>query len=73
MKSVRTTAILIFLVATFSVVNGQPRVQPKKISAKENYAHSSTHFNFSKILFGDYQRESIYSFDKNIKNQCSLL
>jgi hypothetical protein len=68
MKSVRTTAILIFSVAAFNVVNGQPRVQPKKINPKESYTHSSTHFNFPKSLLGDSQRESVYSFDRKNQN-----
>jgi len=68
MESLRKVTILIFLLATFNIVNGQPRMQPKKIKAKENYIHSSTHFNFPKSLFGDYQRESVHSFDKKNQN-----
>jgi len=68
MESLRKITILIFLLATFSAANGQPRMQPKKIKAKESYTHSSTHFSFPKSLFGDYQRESIHSFDKKNQN-----
>ena len=66
--TVRTIKILVFLFATINVVDGQVRVQPKKINAKENYTHSSTHFNFPKSLFGDYQREGVYSFDRKNQN-----
>ena len=66
--TVRTITILVFLLATFNFANGQSRTQPKKINAKENYSHSPTHFNFPKSLFGDYHRESVYSFDRKNKN-----
>jgi hypothetical protein len=68
MKSVRTVTIFIFLLAIFNIVNGQPRIQPKRIKAKENYTHSSTHFIFPKYLLGDFQRESVYSFDRKNQN-----
>lgn len=68
MKLVRIITMLISLVITFFVVNGQTGVQPKEIKVKENYSHFPTHFNFPKSLFGDYQRESVCSFDKTNKN-----
>ena len=68
MESLRKITIIVFLLAAFNPVNGQPRMQPKKINAKENYTHSSTHFNFPKSLLGDFQRESVYSFDKKNQN-----
>jgi len=68
MKFTRLIAILVFLVATFNLVNGQPRIQPKKIRIKESYTHPSIHFNFPKSIFGDYQLESVYSFDRKNTN-----
>ena len=68
MKSVRTTAVLIFLIVTFSGVNRQARIQPKKINTKEDYSHFSTKMNFPKFLFGEYHRKSVYSFDKKNQN-----
>ena len=68
MKSVRTIAVFIFLIVPFTFVCGQARMQPKKITAKENYTHSSTKMIFPKTLFGEYQRESIYSFDRKNQN-----
>jgi len=68
MKSIRIIAILVSLLATFNVATGQIKTPPKKINAKENYTHSATHFNFPKFLFGDYERKSIYSFDKENRN-----
>lgn len=68
MKSVKTITVFFFLIVTFSIVNGQTRTEPKKIKAKENYIHSSTKMCFPKSLFGEYERKSVYSFDKNNKN-----
>ena len=68
MKSVRTIAVFIFLIAVFSVVNGQTRIQPKEIKVKEDYTHPSTKMSFPKSLFGEYQRESVYSFDTKNDN-----
>ena len=68
MKSVRTIAMLFFIIVPFAIVNGQQRTTPKKIRVKENYIHPSTHFNFPKFLFGDYQLESVNSFDRKNEN-----
>ena len=68
MKAVRITVILVFLISTFIVVNGQARIQPKIIKTNKDYTHSPTKMEFPLSLFGDYQRESIYSFDKKNQN-----
>lgn len=68
MKSVSITILFVSLLSIFNIANGQNRTQPRKINAKENYIHSSTHFNFPKSLFEDFQRESVYSFDKKNQN-----
>ena len=68
MKTVRIIAIVVFLVSTFNVVNGQARIQPKKINAKKDYTHSPTKMSFPTSLLGDYQRESVYSFDRKNQN-----
>lgn len=60
--------IVFLFLAALNVVNGQERMQPKKIKAKENYLHPSTRIDFPKILFDDYQREGVYSFDKKNQN-----
>jgi len=70
MKIGKTITILIFLVTTFSLVNGQPRMNPKrmKVKANENYTHSPTKVTFPDNLFDDFWRKSVYSFDKKNQN-----
>jgi hypothetical protein len=68
MKQIRTILVIIFLIAINGVVSGQPRMQPKKIKAKEDYTHYPTKMTFPVSLFSDYNRESIYSFDKQNRN-----
>ena len=69
MKSVRTITVLFFLMAVFFVVNGQSKVQPRKVKVKDGvYTHLSTKMTFPKFLFDEYQRESVYSFDRKSEN-----
>jgi hypothetical protein len=68
MKIGKIITISIFLVLTFNVVSGQGRISPKKMKVKENYTHLSTNFSFPDILFDDYKRESVYSFDRKNSN-----
>lgn len=67
MKTTKTIIVFFLLIVTSSVY-GQTRIQPKKIKVKENYKHSPTQMIFPKSLFDDYQRESIYAFDKKNQN-----
>ena len=68
MNPLKIIITFIFLIATFTITNGQTRTQPKQIKVKEEYTHSSTKMSFPKTLFGEYQRESVYSFDKKNQN-----
>jgi len=68
MKPIRTILTTIFLITAIGVVSGQPRMQPKKIKAKEDYTHFPTKMTFPITLFSDYKRENIYSFDKQNRN-----
>ena len=66
MKAIKLIVAFIILLTQLNIVNGQSR--PKEIKAKENYTHNSTQIDFPKFLFSDYQRKSIYSFDKKNEN-----
>jgi hypothetical protein len=68
MKIVRTISVLIFLFVTFNVANGQYRTVPKKMKVKEDYIHSPTTMTFPLVLFDNYWRKSVYSFDKQNQN-----
>lgn len=59
---------LFCLLTTLHAANGQVRLQPKKIKVKEDYVHTPTHTLFPNVLFDEYQRQSIYSFDKKNEN-----
>ena len=66
MRKIQIIAFLLF--ATLNIANGQARLQPKEIKAKNSYVHPPTHIDFPKILFDDYQRKSVFSFDKKNQN-----
>jgi len=64
MKSVLIT---LFTFLIFSFCWSQPRTNPKKLKAKGNYEHSRTLTQFPEIL-DDFERQSIFSFDKKNTN-----
>lgn len=47
--------------------NAQTYIQPKKIKAKGDYVHSPTQLVFP-VMIDDYERQNIYSFDKQKTN-----
>ncbi|MDR2039710.1 MAG: hypothetical protein LBQ60_17455 [Bacteroidales bacterium] len=60
--------ITLFLFVTFSIANGQTRLQVKEIKSKNYYTHIPTQLEFPKSIFSDFQRKNIHSFDKENKN-----
>lgn len=67
MRIKKAIILLPLLLVTFSIC-GQPIRNPKKIKAKETYQHSPTRSVFPVTLFTDYQRASIYAYDKKKQN-----
>ena len=57
----------IFFLLTFEVC-WQIRRTPKTIKASRSYTHSPTQMTFPNVLFGEYHRESILSYDKKNQN-----
>lgn len=59
---------IFFLLTAFNFVYGQAKNTPREVKAKKNYTHSATKTVFPEILFDDYRRKTIRSFDKKNKD-----
>jgi len=65
--TIKTGTLVILFFILGHIGYGQTPEQPKQLRVKGTYVHSPTTTEFPEII-GNYQRQSIYSFDKKKEN-----